>query len=250
MLDSYREIRPSPRLGRYVECYWWGESDEDTALRPVLPDGCVDILFTARNGEPLGLNAVGLMTHAQTFDVEPGRSLFGVRFRPGMASAFLPEAALLTDKVEPLENISVALAHPIVDRLAGLSNPEKMAGVMEALLRPNEPPDPAQRALWQLPHGDFSLDRLTVEAGLSARTFRRVCVERAGVPPKYLARIVRFRKAVERIGALRRSAAQPNWAQFAAGCGYYDQAHFIREFEEFANCTPGRFLQSLANRGA
>jgi AraC-like DNA-binding protein len=58
-----------------------------------------------------------------------------------------------------------------------------------------------------------------------------------------LSRILRFRRAVQKMPTLDRMA-QPSWADFAVACGYYDQAHFIREFQEFAACTPGRFLQS------
>ena len=119
---------------------------------------------------------------------------------------------------------------------------------MEGILRPLEPPDSAQRALWRLPDVTVPLDRLASDAGLSERHFRRACVERADVPPKYMRRILRFRRATERIRAMEASTAQPNWAQFAAACGYYDQPHLIREFQKFAGCTPGRFIQSQ-NRG-
>ena len=105
-VSRYRELSPSPRLARYVECYWSLEDSEGTPGHCVLPDGCVDILFSARNGEPVGLSVVGLMTTRQNFDLPAGQYFFGVRFRPGMASAFMPEAAGLNDKLEPLENVS------------------------------------------------------------------------------------------------------------------------------------------------
>jgi AraC-like DNA-binding protein len=227
-----------------VECYWSREERQGTPGDRILPDGCVDILFSTQNREPVSLAVVGLMTTPLTFDVEAGRSFFGVRFRPGMAAAFMREAALLNDRVEPLESVLGAAAHWIFERLAESSSLEGMAEVMEGFLRPIEPPDSAQLALWRLPAAAVPLDRLTSDAGLSERSFRRACVERAGVSPKYLRRILRFRKAVERIRTAATSTAQPGWAQLAAACGYYDQAHFIREFQEFAGTTPGRFLQS------
>jgi AraC-like DNA-binding protein len=61
------------------------------------------------------------------------------------------------------------------------------------------------------------------------------------VSPKYLTRILRFRRAAD----LLQGRSSLNWADHAAACGYFDQAHMIREFQEFASCTPGRFLQSL-----
>src|SRR5438128_1647274 len=100
-MPDHREFTPCPRLTRYVECYWSRQDSQGTPRLRVLPDGCVDILFSALNGEPAGLDIVGLMTTSMLFDVEPGRSFFGVRFRPGMAAAFVPEAALFKDRTEP-----------------------------------------------------------------------------------------------------------------------------------------------------
>lgn len=245
-MATYREIQPSARLRRYVECYWC-QSEEDAANHVVLPDGCVDILFSRSGVEPIGLATVGLMTTSIRVPAGPARSFFGVRFRPGMASSFLPGAQLLTDETRPLDDLAGSAARRMFERLAESHSLETMAGVMDQLLRPLDPPDIGERVLWQLESAKVSagssLDELIAESGLSVRHFRRLCLERAGVSPKYLSRILRFRKAVQRMGAAR-GLGQPSWADFAVACGYYDQAHFIREFQEFAGCTPGRFLQS------
>jgi AraC-like DNA-binding protein len=243
---TYREIQPSARLRRYVECYW-SQSQDGTGDYVVLPDGCVDILLTRRGGEPIGLTTVGLMTTPMQGQAAPAQSFFGVRFRPGMASAFLPGAELLTDEIKPLDDLAGSAARRMFERLAELDSLEEMGQLMDQLLRPLDPPDAVERVLWQLESAEVSLrrslDEAIAQSGLSVRHFRRLCLERAGVSPKYLSRILRFRKAAQKITALN-GLAQPSWADFAVACGYYDQAHFIREFQEFAGCTPGRFLQS------
>lgn len=242
MPGSYQEIRPSPRLARYVECYWFRQDHGGARTHRVLPDGCVDILLSTRRGEAAGLTVVGLMTAPLSLSAEAGRSFFGVRFRPGMASAFVPEAAALTDRIEPLDQFWGSAAWRTLDQLVEASTPQEMAAAMESSLRPANPPGSAERALWQLPTA-ISMDHLAADASLSARQLRRVFLERAGVPPKYLSRILRFRKAAE---SILTSVGQPSWAQFAVACGYYDQAHFIREFQEFSGMTPDRFLQYQA----
>jgi AraC-like DNA-binding protein len=188
------------------------------------------------------------MTAPQILDIEAGQSFFGVRFRPGMAAAFLPEAARLNDKSERLDNLMGATASRLFEQLAESINPIAMVEVMERFLRPLEPPDAAQRALQRLPKNRVTMDRVASESSLSSRQFRRVCLERAGVSPKHLMRILRFRCAAEQIAGFAAATTPPNWAQFAVATGYYDQAHFIREFQEFTGSTPGRYLQSLANR--
>ena len=246
-VSNYREFIPCPRLARYVECYWSQLDLNGTPNHIVLPDGCVDILFSSQNGEPRSLDLVGLMTAAKTFDLKAGQSFFGIRFRPGMAAAFVPEAAQLNNKTEPLENLASAGARQLFDQLADLADPAEMARAMDGLLRPLEPMDGNVNALHQLASTGLSLDTFAREAGVSTRHLRRVCLDRAGVSPKYLLRILRFRRATDRLARIAARPAQPNWADFAAACGYYDQAHFIREFQEFTGQTPGRYLQSLAN---
>lgn len=143
------------------------------------------------------------------------------------------------------ENVFVgSTARTISERLAETPTPEAMAGTMNGMLRPTDPSDSAHQALLRLPDTGVPLHRLASDADLSERHFRRACVDRAGVPPKYLRRILRFRHATDRIRHIKAETAGLNWAQFAAECGYYDQAHLIREFQEFAGCTPGRFVQS------
>ena len=172
-------------------------------------------------------------------------AFFGVRFRPGMAAAFLPEAPQLNDRIEPLENVLGSDARHLSDQLAAASSPIAMARLMDTVLRPLKPPDTAQNALHELSMGAGTIEQVASAAALSTRQLRRLCMERAGVSPKYLRRILRFRKAVQRITEVGTDSSRSNWADFAAMCGYYDQAHFIREFQEFAGHTPGRYLQSL-----
>jgi AraC-like DNA-binding protein len=211
----------------------------------VLPDGCVDILFSAQHGVPLDLSVVGLMTAQQTFDVPAGQSFFGIRFRPGMASAFLEGITQLNNKVESLENIIGPAGRRLFHQLGELSSFEEMARVMDGFLRPLEPPDVGQKAVELLAMRDLSIDRVASEAGLSVRQLRRVSQQRAGVSPKYLSRILRFRSAAKQIAVTPDRSTPPNWVRLAADAGYFDQAHFIREFQQFAGCTPGRYLQSL-----
>jgi AraC-like DNA-binding protein len=231
-----------------VECYWLRDDPIGTTGHHVLPDGCVDILFSALNGEPTDLAIVGLMTKPQSFDIPSGQSYFGVRFRPGMASAFVPEASQLNDKVEPLESALGADARHLFEQIVNARSPKQTVDTVERFLRPLEPPDRAHRALDHLSACDLSVDRLAAESGISVRQLRRACLQRAGVSPKYLSRILRFRRAAEHIGKVADQGAAITWAEVAAACGYFDQAHFIRDFQEFTGSTPGRYLQSLPNR--
>jgi AraC-like DNA-binding protein len=61
--------------------------------------------------------------------------------------------------------------------------------------------------------------------------------EEIGLPPKPLARMLRF----NRLLALAAQSARPDWAGLAADCGYADQAHLSREFADLAGTSPVRW---------
>lgn len=81
--------------------------------------------------------------------------------------------------------------------------------------------------------GTVRVDALAGELGCSRRHLATRFRDQVGVTPKLYGRILRFQRA------LALADAQPDWARIAALCGYYDQAHMIRDFHRFAGGSPG-----------
>jgi methylphosphotriester-DNA--protein-cysteine methyltransferase len=76
--------------------------------------------------------------------------------------------------------------------------------------------------------------------GVSERHLRRLVTANVGYGPKLLARVLRLRRALARVGA------GAELAEVAYGGGYADQAHFNHDCRELAGVSPGRFLQDRA----
>jgi AraC-like DNA-binding protein len=83
--------------------------------------------------------------------------------------------------------------------------------------------------------GAVPVAELAEEVGWSRRHLAARFREHVGLPPKALARILRFERAAER---LRRGA---DLSDAALDSGYYDQAHFNRDFKAFAGVTPTEY---------
>ena len=95
--------------------------------------------------------------------------------------------------------------------------------------------------------GGIDVARLVKEIGYSRKHMAAVFREHVGMPPKAIARLVRFQRALEAL----RAGGNQDLAQLAHGLGYYDQSHFTREFRGFAGMTPGecRRLQGPGSLG-
>jgi AraC-like DNA-binding protein len=238
MQPSYLEIRPSPRLSPYVECYWTRGATEEDLDHRVLPDGCADLLFSRVRDEPGGLLVVGTMSRYRAVPIAAGQSFLAVRFRPAMAAGFLSEP--LTDQLLPLESLWGANARRLYDQLANSRSIDQAIQILESHIQATPAISPTQKAIDHMvrQNGQVSIDELANSAGLSARQFRRQCLALTGLTPKRLCRVIRFRHAVSQIHG------QPGWANLAQECGYYDQAHMINEFRELGGSTPcDRFFQ-------
>jgi AraC-like DNA-binding protein len=250
----YQEFPPSPHLAAHIECFWTHCADEPVPSYRVLPDGCADILFERPGGRRgQGLIIVGAMTRAQSFEIPARQFTLGVRFRPTMATRFLRvPAPEIVDAMIALDDAwGPARKRRLLDQLAESKSPAECIRRFEAELPPPPALDPVEKAIaWLVQSGgQISVEDLADAAGLSPRQFRRVCLERSGLTPKRLARILRFRHATLYATAhAQRDAAQAahqlhqrGWADIALECGYYDQAHLINEFREFSGLAPSEF---------
>ena len=91
-------------------------------------------------------------------------------------------------------------------------------------------------------YGAVSVSRLTDTLGISRKRIVSDFREYVGLPPKTLARVVRFNRALRLIERRDRPVA---WTRVAAECGFYDQAHLIREVRAFTGDTPTQLLRRL-----
>ncbi len=258
----YREFQIAPPLSKNVECLWLLESgdwQESPSPERILPDGCIELILNF--GPPFREHkeagrcdlqpsrfVVGQMTKPVLVSPTGPAQLLGIRFKPGGTLPFFPlPPGELTNIITPLADVSVALDRELsgqVYEIRGL--PEKI-GVIEALLirrmNANEERGASlQNAISRIVSsgGQISVDRLAGDLGISGRQLERRFLSEVGLGPKLLSRILRFQqvfRAVER--------SDRNWARIAVDCGYYDQAHLIRDFRQFAGQTPSVLFEQF-----
>jgi AraC-like DNA-binding protein len=237
-MPSYREFAPPARLDESVECLWVMQHSEEPAVpHRVLPDGCADIIFTAGSGRSK-LEVVGAMTQFQDFQMLRGQLLVGMRFHPGMWAAQIGAPGdLITDKQTGLEEFWGKRARTLLARMEDARSGQDCASLLAESVS-NRAGTPLQRALaWmRSQHGLVALEEVGRQAGLSPRQFRRLCRQETGLSPKLLARILRFRYALSRV-----HDEPGQHAGLAADCGYFDQSHFIADFQRFSGRTPAAF---------
>ncbi len=89
-----------------------------------------------------------------------------------------------------------------------------------------------------LNNGIVSQEELIKDAGVSLRHFRRVFKNVIGVPPKYYCKVIQLNTVFQ----LLNDSTTEKMHHLALDCGYYDQAHFINDFNKLIGDTPENFL--------
>jgi AraC-like DNA-binding protein len=87
--------------------------------------------------------------------------------------------------------------------------------------------------------GGIGIGSLATEMGYSRKHVIARFREEIGLAPKTLARVLRFTRLIQLID--RNAGA--SWAESALEAGYYDQSHLIRDFGQFAGCTPEAYVR-------
>ena len=188
----------------------------------------------------------GLLLGPDVIEAPPGPSaVLGARLHPGGAFAILGRPLHeLTGLTADLEDVVHRSAAELAERCAAAPTPEgrlrKAAAWLEERRRAHAGPDPA--VAWMARElerrsGAVAIGRLRERTGWSKSRLTAVFREQIGVPPKTLARILRFRRALELV-----HREDDDLSSVALAAGYYDQPHFNSEFRELSGFTPTEYL--------
>ncbi|WP_309231716.1 helix-turn-helix domain-containing protein [Nocardia sp. SYP-A9097] len=225
MSQGYRE-RPSRLPGAVV---WTRDMTVDVAT-PVLPDGCMDLLWI--NGR---LAIAGPDTRAYHPTADRPARVTGIRFFPGVAPTLLgvPAHALLDGRPDLADVWTLAETRRAMRLFE--SAPSPTAGLEAIAHWRTASADPVDlivsRIVTELRSGTTTVATLAADLGLGPRRLHRISLTAFGYGPKILARILRMQRAL----ALARAGTP--LAETAAITGYSDQPHLSREIRDFTGLS-------------
>ena len=225
----------------------------------ILPDGAIELIINL--GDPQKLCAKqnlqrhtifnqswisGERTEPIVIDESGYVHLVGARLRAGGAWPFLGiPLREFTNQVVELEAILGPEVRALRDRMGAAPDDDARFDLMESWLAQRarnrtQPTRAVSHALRAIQSGADAvrIGRMAEEIGISHKHLLREFDRCVGLTPKLLARLCSFQRAIFTIG----QRPVVDWSDTAARCGYYDQAHLIREFRAFSGLTPASYL--------
>jgi AraC-like DNA-binding protein len=246
---DYHERLPSEPLRQAVRCVWKNELRPSGRPLLVVPDGCIDLLWTGS-----ALLVAGPDTGPVIEAVPSDAVIVGLRFQPGAALTWIDvPAAEVTNRRLPLTELWGRDARLLEDELTEVETAGAAIALLERSLmhrmRLGRAPNGlglslthelGRRALME----ESDVRGLAAAVGVSERTLRRRCDEMFGYGPRTFARILRFQRFMALV--LRRE--RRSLSALAMACGYSDQAHLSREARRLSGLTPGMVVAQLTRQ--
>ncbi|HJW32448.1 MAG TPA: helix-turn-helix domain-containing protein [Holophagaceae bacterium] len=239
-----RRYQPEPPLAPFVQHFWPVAWDLPTPVtRETLPHPTVHLVVEAGRS---GLAGPSTARFVRTLEGR-GRAL-GIKFHPGCFRPFWRgPVSELADRVVPLGEAFGPEGLAFEGEVLALGEDEAAAvACAEAFLMKRLPTlDPQAQLARDLVQRILSdpgirrVEALAETAGLGLRSLQRLFAEYVGVSPKWVIRRYRLHEAVERLDA----GETPDLAALAQDLGYFDQAHFIRDFKSLLGRTPAAYAR-------
>jgi AraC-like DNA-binding protein len=239
---------PKPPLSTFVSSIWVADGyvPGPHHRERILPSGDCNLIIGLQTAGAAGVSG----PHTESFIIETSAqfSVAGVHFRAGGARPFfaIPMDDLAHQDV-PLDLIWGGLAGQLREQVLEAATPHERLDVIERFLN-------ARLARGRSAHSvvAYAIDTIerdpaivriadvTGRIGLSHRRFLDLFTAEVGLTPKVFCRVRRFQGVLRRI----RDGRRVEWADVALACGYYDQAHFIKEFQSFSGLNPSDYRAS------
>ena len=243
----YRELKPKSGLENYIHCYWQLSTKEQLTAPfnyRVVSDGCIDVFFNLKNTSESFV--MGFCKKYTMFSIGKEFDYGGIRFYPSIFPLiFGISAKLLSDKAQALEGILPNLAKfistninedflvsiPKIDKYFASLIPHQISLIderfylafLEILKR----------------KGNLKTEN-ELNTGLSPRQLRRLFNYYIGTSPKSFSQVVRFQYILN----AKPSTQSLKENKIFFDVGFFDQAHFIKNFTKFYGVTPSKAFRA------
>ncbi|MET0225249.1 MAG: helix-turn-helix domain-containing protein [Dokdonella sp.] len=192
----------------------------------------------------------GVQTARFTRVLEGKGCVFGVKFRPGGFHPFLRRPlSTLTDASLALSDVFGAASAGLEDDVLACDDEIGMIDVVTRFFTDRLPAMDAEIDLAaavveriERSRALTTVEAVVAEVGLGKRALQRLFNQYVGVGPKWVINRFRLHEALEQL-----SAGTPvDWSRLALDLGYFDQAHFIRDFRALVGRTPAAYVRETA----
>lgn len=239
----YQEFLPDLQLQPFIYCYWQLKTTH-TLLQPfhyrVVADGCIDIFFERAMASQSFI--MGFCKKYTIFPLESNFDYFGVRFLPSMFPQLLQiPAQTLSNHFEHLENILPTFAKVLeqqVNPTTPINDIKNITNTYFINILNNAAFDLDQRfyeaLLFIMKNQGVTSTQKDLQTGISPRQLRRIFNHYIGTTPKTFSKVVRF----QHILSAKPSSQSLHQNPLFYDVGFYDQAHFIKDFKTLYGVTP------------
>ncbi|MCI7767207.1 MAG: helix-turn-helix transcriptional regulator [Oscillospiraceae bacterium] len=216
-----------------------------------VPDGSVDMIF--RYSEKPYAYVSGTVMRAAKVYFEKDTEYFCVRFLPGF-NPILGENAMsrLIENQIPFREL-ISDEKMLANIFAAHTLKEQSEAFMRSYMSIFRRIRPMDKSNLIVRHsmniifgakGNVSVQALADDTGYSARYLNQCFRSEIAMSPKQFAKIIRFQSVLNMIHSEKKSLTD-----IAAALGYFDQAHFIKDFKECTGFTPKKYQQFLKREG-
>ncbi|MEV4239097.1 MULTISPECIES: AraC family transcriptional regulator [unclassified Nocardia] len=251
---SLARLSAGPEVGGFVEWYWsvrWDLTGRPPYYAEVLPFPCVNVTFE-RSETRTGGFVNGVCTTKFVRELSGVGETFGARFRAGGFGAFTGlDVGAFRDTAVPLTD-ALPEAAGLAERVLAESSDIKRRSIIEDFLIGRKfAADPNYRLVLRIVAAmehDLELtrvDQVTDRFDIPIRTLQRMFRRYVGAGPKWVLRRYRLQDGAD---LLARGRIE-DLAALATELGYFDQAHFSREFTAEVGMAPLEYAKnSLRSR--
>lgn len=255
---NYTQYEVCEELQPFVKCYWSLEAPAEAVpeRQRIVPDGCMEMIFHYGDLYKQYTSTGETMLQPRCFvfgqitaplEIEPTgiSGIIAARFQP---EGFFPFASLplseMNDRAIPLTELFESNCTTFEEKvLHATHNIDRVRLIEIFLLEKLQTAEVITRIASSAVQvlleskGQYTMNEISDRLQVNRRQLERKFSEATGMSPKQFSKISRLQAALKLIG----QGAFNNLTDLALETGYYDQAHFIKDFREFTGVSPKQF---------